>query len=78
MNYKVTLDDLRLISIGFIPTFFIMYFVYYLAYYFWWIPFVIAFLPLSYGIGVTIEPNVYVGWLQIKVYLKKLLTNGNK
>ena len=78
MNFNLKEEDFKFITIGLIPAFFIMYFVYYLAYYFWCIPFVIAFLPLSYGIGVTIEPNVYVGWLQIKVYLKKLLTNGNK
>jgi hypothetical protein len=52
-----------------------MYVVYLLAYLFWWIPFVVAFLPIAYAIGVTLEPNVYVGWLQIKVYLKKHLTN---
>ena len=78
MNLNVKQEDFKFITIGLLPAFFIMYLAYYLAYYFWWIPFVIVFLPLSYGIGVMIEPNVYVAGLQIKVYLKKLLTNENK
>ena len=78
MKLNLKQEDFKFITIGFIPTLFIMYVVYLLAYLFWWIPFVVAFLPLSYGIGVSLEPNVYVGWLQAKVYLKKLLTNENK
>jgi uncharacterized membrane protein len=78
MKLNVKQEDFKFIVIGLIPTLFIMYAVYLLAYLFWWIPFVVVFLPLSYGIGVMIEPNVYVAGLQIKVYLKKLLTNENK
>ena len=33
MKYKVTLDDLRLISIGFIPALVALYIIYYLAYF---------------------------------------------
>ena len=78
MKLNVKQEDFKFITIGFIPTLFIMYVVYLLAYLFWWIPFVVAFLPIAYAIGVTLEPNVYVAGLQIKVYLKKLLTNENK
>jgi len=75
MKLNLKQEDFKFITIGFIPTLFIMYVVYLLAYLFWWILFVVAFLPIAYAIGVTLEPNVYVGWLQIKVYLKKHLTN---
>jgi hypothetical protein len=78
MKLNLKQEDFKFITIGFIPTLFIMYVVYLLAYLFWWIPFVVAFLPISYAIGVSLEPNVYVAGLQIKVYLKKLLTNKNK
>lgn len=78
MKLNLKEDDFKFILIGFIPTIFLMYVVYLLAYLFWWIPFVVAFLPISYAIGVSLEPNVYVAGLQIKVYLKKLLTNENK
>ena len=47
MKYKITLDDLRLISIGFIPAIASLYVVYYAAYYLWWIPFLIVFPALS-------------------------------
>ena len=78
MKLNLKEEDFKFITIGFIPTIIIMYVVYLLAYLFWWIPFVVAFLPISYAIGVSLEPNVYVAGLQITVYLKTLLTNKNK
>ena len=66
-------EDFKFITIGFIPTIFIMYVVYLLAYLFWWIPFVVAFLPLAYMIGMSLEPYVFVGILQLRNFFKKAL-----
>ena len=50
-----------------------MYAVYLLAYLFWWIPFVVAFLPLAYIVGMSLEPYIFVGILQLKNFFKKAL-----
>jgi|TARA_A100001388_G_C28683989_1_gene457798 fatty acid desaturase len=73
MKLNLKQEDFKFILIGFIPTLFIMYAVYLLAYLFWWIPFVVAFLPLAYAIGMSLEPYVFVGILQLKNFLKKAL-----
>ena len=74
MKLNLKQEDFKFILIGFIPTLFIMYAVYLLAYLFWWIPFVVAFLPLAYAIGMSLEPYVFVGILQLK---KKIRREGN-
>ena len=71
MNYKVTLDDLRLISIGFIPALIALYIIYYLAYFLWWIPFLVVFPALAYFFGMLLEDKVMI----IYYFIKKLLTN---
>ena len=71
MKYKVTLDDLRLISIGFIPALVALYIIYYLAYFLWWIPFVVVFPALSYFFGMILEEKVMI----IYYFIKKHLTN---
>ena len=71
MNYKVTLDDLRLISIGFIPALIALYIIYYLAYFLWWIPFLVVFPALAYFFGMFLEEKVMI----IYYFVKKHLTN---
>ncbi len=71
MKYKVTLDDLRLISIGFIPALIALYIIYYLAYFLWWIPFLVVFPALAYFFGVLLEEKVMI----IYYFIKKHLTN---
>ena len=71
MKYKVTLDDLRLISIGFIPALIALYIIYYLAYFLWWIPFLVVFPALAYFFGVLLEEKVMI----IYYFVKKHLTN---
>jgi len=71
MKYKVTLDDLRLISIGFIPALVALYIIYYLAYFLWWIPFVVVFPALAYFFGIFLEEKVMI----IYYFIKKHLTN---
>ena len=73
MKLNLKEEDFKFITIGFIPTIFIMYVVYLLAYLFWWIPFVVAFLPLAYMIGMSFEPYVFVGILQLRNFFKKAL-----
>ena len=73
MKYKVTLDDLRLISIGFIPALIALYILYYLAYFFWWIPFLIVFPALSWGLGTLLEEQVMVIIYWIEKTFKKAL-----
>ena len=43
MKLNLKEEDFKFITIGFIPTIFIMYVVYLLAYLFWWIPFLIFY-----------------------------------
>jgi len=71
MKYKVTLDDLRLISIGFIPALVALYIIYYLAYFLWWVPFLVVFPALAYFFGVLLEEKVMI----IYYFIKKHLTN---
>jgi len=71
MKYKVTLDDLRLISIGFIPALIALYIIYYLAYFLWWIPFLVVFPALAYFFGMFLEEKVMI----IYYFIKKHLTN---
>ena len=73
MKLNLKEEDFKFITIGFIPTIFIMYVVYLLAYLFWWIPFVVVFLPLAYMIGMSLEPYVFVGILQLRNFFKKAL-----
>ena len=71
MNYKVTLDDLRLISIGFIPALIALYIIYYLAYFLWWIPFLVVFPALAYFFGVLLEEKVMIIYYTLKKALDK-------
>jgi|TARA_Y100000389_G_C17137581_1_gene353302 hypothetical protein len=71
MKYKVTLDDLRLISIGFIPALVALYIIYYLAYFLWWVPFLVVFPALAYFFGVLLEEKAMI----IYYFIKKHLTN---
>jgi len=71
MKYKVTLDDLRLISIGFIPALVALYIIYYLAYFLWWVPFLVVFPALAYFFGIFLEEKVMI----IYYFIKKHLTN---
>jgi len=71
MKYKITLDDLRLIGIGFIPAVVFLYIVYYLAYYLWWVPFLIVFPALAYFLGVVFEEKVMIVYYTIKKALDK-------
>tara|TARA_R100001377_G_C3160643_1_gene99599 strand:- start:607 stop:834 length:228 start_codon:yes stop_codon:yes gene_type:complete len=73
MKYKVTLDDLRLIGIGLIPTIAALYVIYYLAYFFWWIPFVVVFPALSYFFGMILEEKVMISYQYCKNIIKKAL-----
>ena len=71
MKNKITLDDLRLIGIGFIPATAFLYVIYYLAYYLWWVPFLVVFPALAYFFGVLLEEKVMI----IYYFIKKHLTN---
>jgi hypothetical protein len=71
MKYKVTLDDLRLISIGFIPAIVALYIVYYLAYFLWWIPFLVVFPALAYLFGMLLEEKVMIIYYTLKKALDK-------
>ena len=73
MKLNLKEEDFKFITIGFIPTIFIMYVVYLLAYLFWWIPFLVVFLTLAYMIGMSLEPYVFVGILQLRNFFKKAL-----
>ena len=66
MKYKVTLDDLRLISIGFIPALVALYIIYYLAYFLWWVPFLVVFPALAYFFGIFLEEKVMIIYYFIK------------
>ena len=71
MKYKVTLDDLRLISIGFIPALIALYIIYYLAYFLWWIPFLVVFPALAYFFGMVLEEKVMIIYYTMKKALDK-------
>ena len=71
MKYKVTLDDLKLIGIGFIPALITLYILYYLAYFFWWIPFMVVFPALAYFFGMLLEEKVMIVYYTLKKALDK-------
>ncbi len=71
MKNKITLDDLRLIGIGFIPAVVSLYIVYYLAYYLWWIPFLVVFPALAYFFGMLLEEKAMIVYYTIKKALDK-------
>ena len=71
MKNKITLDDLRLIGIGFIPAVVSLYIVYYAAYYLWWIPFLIVFPALAYFFGMLLEEKAMIVYYTIKKALDK-------
>ncbi len=71
MKYKHTTNDLRLISIGFIPALGALYIIYYLAYFLWWIPFLVVFPALAYFCGMLLEEKVMIIYYTIKKALDK-------
>ena len=71
MKYKHTIDDLRLIGIGFIPALIALYIKYYLAYFLWWVPFVVVFPALAYFFGVLLEEKVMIIYYTLKKALDK-------
>ena len=71
MKYKHALDDLRLISIGFIPAILALYVIYYLAYFLWWVPFLVVFPALAYFFGMLLEEKVMIIYYTLKKALDK-------
>ena len=71
MKYKHTIDDLRLIGIGFIPALIALYIIYYLAYFLWWVPFVVVFPALAYLFGMLLEEKVMIIYYTLKKALDK-------
>ncbi len=71
MKYKHTTDDLRLISIGFVPALIALYIIYYLAYFLWWIPFLVVFPALAYFFGMVLEEKVMIIYYTMKKALDK-------
>ena len=71
MKYKHTIDDLRLIGIGFIPALIALYIIYYLAYFLWWVPFVVVFPALAYFCGMLLEEIVMIIYYTFKKVLDK-------
>jgi hypothetical protein len=73
MKLNLKQEDFKLITIGFLPALFSLYVVYLLAYFFWWIPFLIVFPALSWGLGTLLEEQVMVVIYWIKKTFKKAL-----
>jgi len=71
MKYKHATDDLRLISIGFVPALGALYIIYYLAYFLWWIPFLVVFPALAYFFGMVLEEKVMIIYYTMKKALDK-------
>ena len=71
MKYKHTTNDLRLISIGFVPALIALYIIYYLAYFLWWIPFLVVFPALAYFCGMLLEEKVMIIYYTMKKALDK-------
>ena len=71
MKYKHTTNDLRLISIGFVPALIALYILYYLAYFLWWIPFLVVFPALAYFCGMLLEEKVMIIYYTMKKALDK-------
>jgi|TARA_B100000519_G_scaffold119677_1_gene103275 hypothetical protein len=73
MKLNLKQEDFKLITIGFLPALFSLYVVYLLAYFFWWIPFLIVFPALSWGLGTLLEEQVMVIIYWIEKTFKKAL-----
>ena len=73
MKLNLKQEDFKLITIGFLPALFSLYVVYLLAYFFWWIPFLIVFPALSWGLGTLLEEQVMVVIYWIEKKIKKAL-----
>ena len=73
MKLNLKQEDLKLITIGFLPALFSLYVVYLLAYFFWWIPFLIVFPALSWFLGTLLEERVMVIIYWIEKTFKKAL-----
>ena len=73
MKLNLKQEDFKLITIGFLPALFSLYVVYLLAYFFWWIPFLIVFPALSWGLGTLLEEQVMVVIYWIEKSFKKAL-----
>ncbi len=73
MKLNLKQEDFKLITIGFLPALFSLYVVYLLAYFFWWIPFLIIFPALSWGLGTLLEEQVMVVIYWIEKNFKKAL-----
>ena len=73
MKLNLKQEVLKLITIGFLPALFSLYVVYLLAYFFWWIPFLIVFPALSWGLGTLLEEQVMVIIYWIEKTFKKAL-----
>jgi hypothetical protein len=73
MKLNLKQEDFKLITIGFLPALFSLYVVYLLAYFFWWIPFLIVFPALSWGLGTLLEEQVMVVIYWIEKTFKKAL-----
>tara|TARA_A100001011_G_scaffold303004_1_gene316864 strand:- start:675 stop:902 length:228 start_codon:yes stop_codon:yes gene_type:complete len=73
MKLNLKQEDFKLITIGFLPALFSLYVVYLLAYLFWWIPFLIVFPALSWGLGTLLEEQVMVIIYWIEKTFKKAL-----
>ena len=73
MKLNLKQEDFKLITIGFLPALFSLYVVYLLAYFFWWIPFLIIFPALSWGLGTLLEEQVMVIIYWIEKTFKKAL-----
>ena len=73
MKLNLKEEDFKFITIGFLPALFSLYVVYLLAYFFWWIPFLIVFPALSWGLGTLLEEQVMVIIYWIEKTFKKAL-----
>ena len=73
MKLNLKQEDFKLITIGFLPALFSLYVVYLLAYFFWWIPFLLVFPALSWGLGTLLEEQVMVIIYWIEKTFKKAL-----
>ena len=73
MKLNLKQEDFKLITIGFLTALFSLYVVYLLAYFFWWIPFLIVFPALSWGLGTLLEEQVMVIIYWIEKTFKKAL-----
>lgn len=73
MKLKLKQEDFKFITIGFLPTLLVLYVIYLIVYFFWWIPFLIVFPALSWGLGTLLEEQVMVVIYWIEKSFKKAL-----